>query len=164
MNFDTLRVYSRAGVISVSAPDWYHEANLLSEQEHLDWHKAIGRVLGAEHQSLTVEPVPPAYIEINFWRSPAWGSFVVIETPLEFIEHVLVPDPADWLLFMTTHLVPLQAAVGQMAIAAQLERLTNAVIAFGRHGSGEHIDRESGRSGIDARRDAGRTNRMQRAR
>ena len=156
MTHETLRLYSRAGFISVPAPAWYHEANRLSEQEHLDWHRAVGRVLGAEHQALTDEPVPPAYLEINFWLSPAWGCFVVIETPLDLIEHVLVPDPADWLPFMSTYLVPLQAAIGQMAVAAQLDRLTNAVIAFGRHGSGEHIDRESGRSGIDARRDAER--------
>ena len=76
------------------------------------------------------------------------------------IEQVLVPDPADWLRFMSAHLVPLVAAAAQMETAHQLERLTNAVIAWVRHGEGDHIDRYSGQSQIDKERDAARQARL----
>ncbi len=134
MIFDPLRLYHLGHLQSVPVPDWYAEAGRLSEQTHLDWHKALDRVLGAAHMTL-------------------------MDEPLELVEQVLIHDPADWLPFLTTYLVPITGTVAHAALVDKVNRLGNAVIAFSRHGSGEHVDRESGRSGIDARRDAERTKR-----
>jgi hypothetical protein len=161
MIFDTLRLYHLGHLQSVPVPDWYEEAGRLSEQSHLDWHKALDRVLGTAHMTLMDEPLAPTWLEVRCWFSATCGIFVVIETPLELVEQVLIHDPADWLPFLTTYLVPITGAVAQAALVDKVNRLGNAVIAFSRHGSGEHVDRESGRSGIDARRDAERTKRVQ---
>jgi hypothetical protein len=157
MIFDTLRLFHLGHLQSVPAPDWYEEAGRLSEQSHLDWHKALDRVLGTAHMTLMDEPLAPTWLEVRCWFSATCGIFVVIETPLELVEQVLIHDPADWLPFMSTYLVPIAGAVAQAALGDKVNRLGNAVIALSRHGSGEHVDPESGRSGIDARRDAERT-------
>jgi hypothetical protein len=156
MIIDTLRLYDHGQLHSVPVPDWYEEAGRLSEKTHLDWHKALDRVLGATHMTLMDEPLAPTWLEVRCWFSVTCGIFVVIETPLELVEQVLIHDPADWLPFLTTYLVPITGAVAQAALVDKVDRLGNAVIAFSRHGSGEHVDRESGRSGIDTKRDAER--------
>ena len=70
------------------------------------------------------------------------------------IEQVLVRDPADWLPFMSAHLTPLLAAVAQADTASQLKRIANALISYGRHGRGDHVDRWTGLSCIDEMREA----------
>jgi hypothetical protein len=155
MMFDTLRLYDHGQLHSMPVPDWYRQAERLSE-EGLDWHKAFDRVLGAEHMSLMDEPLAPTWLEIRCWFSATHGIFVMIETPLALVEQVLIPDPGDWLPFLTAHLVPLMGAIGQASLIGKLDRLGNALIAFARHGGGEHVDRESGTSRIDLRRDGDR--------
>ena len=150
---ETLRVFAAQRFTSMPIPPWLSEAIRLSCDEQLDWAKALSRMLDTEQQGLTVEPMGAAGIEINFWRSPLYGVYVEIETPLALIEQVLIPDDADWLPFMSAHLTPLLAAISQMQIASEIERLTNGVIAFARHGEGDHIDRSTGRSRTDMRRD-----------
>ena len=69
------------------------------------------------------------------------------------IEEVSVPHDADWLPFLSTYLVPVASAMLQADTAYLLQRIGNTLIAWGRHGQGEHIDRFSGESHIDERRD-----------
>ena len=59
MIFDTLRLYHLGHLQSVPVPDWYEGAGRLSEQSHLDWHKALDRVLGTAHMTLMDEPLAP---------------------------------------------------------------------------------------------------------
>lgn len=151
---DTIRLYQGGRFTSIPLPAWFLEAVSISSTEKLDWHRVVSRVLDAEHQGLTMEPTGPAGLEISFWPSAQQGIYVEIDTELGLVEQVLIPRPADWLPFMSAHLTPLLAAVGHVAVAAQLERIANALIAFGRHEHGEHIDRSTGRSRIDETRDA----------
>ena len=50
---------------------------------------------------------------------------------------------------MQAYLTPLLAAFSQMETANQLQRLTNAAIAFMRHGEASHIEGYRGLSQID---------------
>jgi hypothetical protein len=161
MIFDTLRLYHLGRLQSVPAPEWYEEARQLNERTHLDWHKAFDEVLGTEHMTLMDGPLAPTWIEVRCWFSSTQGIFVIIETPLEIIEQVLILDAADWLPFLTTYLMPITGVVAQAALVDKVNRLGNAVIAFSRHGSGDHVDAENGESLIDRRRRAERRKRAE---
>lgn len=65
---------------------------------------------------------------------------------------VWIQDDADWPAFYTNHVLPFISAHCQAALVGEIERLANAVIAFARHGSGEHVDRFDGKSHIDLER------------
>ena len=94
-----------------------------------------------------------AWLEILFWPSPHVGIFVLIETPLGFIEQVLVAKRSDWLPFLTSHLTPLIAASTQSAAVELQRKIANAMIAYARHGEGCHVDRETGLGRIDLDKD-----------
>ena len=153
MNHPTLRVLADGTFHDVPAPDWYSEACRLCEEDRLDWHRALDRVLDCDGITLTEEGMDGVWLEILFWSSPQVGIFVSIETPLGFIEQVLVPKRSDWLPFLTTYLAPLIAASTQ-SVAVELHRkIANAMIAYARHGEGRHVDRETGLSRIDLDKD-----------
>jgi hypothetical protein len=150
---DTIRQFRDGRFTNILLPNWLEKAGQLTSEQKLDWHHAVTRVLEAEHQGLTVEPTGPVGIAINFWRSSKFGTYVEIDSELDFIEQVLIPDLADWLPFMSAYLTPMLAAAAQAATAAQLERVANTLISFGRHEHGQHIDRWTGRSQVDEARD-----------
>ena len=135
-------------------PEWFEQAVHISSSERVGWQHAVSRAFGAEHQGLTVDATGPIGLDISFWQSPRHGVYVEIDSGLDMIEQVLIPELTDWLPFMSAHLVPLVSAAVQMETAHQIDRLTNAVIAWARHGEGDHIDRCNGRSRIDEERDA----------
>lgn len=153
MTIETILVYEAGRFTSIPLPDWFERAVAICSGERLDWHKAVSKAIGAEHQGFTVEPTGQAGIEIGFWYSMQNGVYVEIDTVLGNVEQVLIIDPADWLPFVSAHLTPLLAAVSQAETARQLERVANALISFGRHEHGEHIDRNTGRSRIDQKRE-----------
>lgn len=153
MTIETVRVYEPGRFSSIPLPDWLSRAIAISSSERLDWHRAVSNAIGAEHQGLTVEPTGSAGIEIGFWYSLQHGVYVEIDTVLGNVEQVLIADHADWLPFMSAHLTPLLAAVSQAETARQLDRIASALISFGRHEHGEHIDRWTGRSRIDEKRE-----------
>jgi len=154
MTLDTLRVYQNGTLHDQPVPGWYTEACRLSDEESFGWHRALGRVLDCEAMFLTDDGCHGGWIEIYYWPTWSYGFFVQIETPFSLIEHVLIPDMPDWLPFLTRYLSPLLGIAAQSAQAEMQRRLANAVIAHARHGSGEHVDRWSGASSIDIRRDA----------
>ena len=154
MTDETIRLFEAGRFSSIAFPDWLERAARISSDEKLGWERAISRVLETEHQGFTIEPTGPIGLEISFWHSTEHGVYVEIETAIGLVEQVLVRDPNEWLPFMSAHLTPLLAAIAQAATAQQLERLTNSLIAFARHGAGEHIQRGTGQSRIDEKRDA----------
>ena len=153
MSFDRMRLYDAGHFHDMELPDWYDEAVRLSETERVDWHRAIERVLDCEHRLLTEDGLLGGAIEIRFWPSDIHGIFVIIETPLSLVEQVVIPNPADWLPFLSRHLAPLIAASNQSAMIALHDKIANAFIAWARHGEGDHVDRETGQSRIDLKRD-----------
>jgi len=163
MCFDTLRVYDAGHLYDVALPDWYHEANRLCEQEGVNWHHAFTRVLDCYSVPLTDDGCEGGWIEVRFWPSARVGTFVLIDTEAGIIEQVLVPNPADWLPFLTQHITPLISAAAQAASSAQQRKLTRAFIAWARHGEGRHIERETGHSEIDLDQDRRRTVRYREA-
>jgi len=156
MMFEKLRVYDGGDFHEVELPDWYHEAERISEEERFDWHRAFDRVLDCEHRQLTDDGMPGGWIEVRFWPSPTQGIFVIFETPLCLVEQVVIPNPTDWLPFLTHHITPLIAAAAQSALAETQARMASALIAYARHGKGSHVDRESGQSRIDLNEDRNR--------
>ena len=154
MTDETIRLYENGRFTNIPVPDWLERAVAISSNERLDWQNSVSRALGVDHQGLTIDQTGPVSLDISFWHSRPHGVYVEIDSGLEMIEQVLVRDPADWLPFMSAHLTPLLAAAAQAEAAHQIGRLTNAVIAWARHGEGAHVDRCTGRSGIDEDRDA----------
>lgn len=156
MIFDTLRVFADGRFHDTELPDWYHEAERLSEKERIDFHRAFERVLDCEYTLLTEDGMLGGTIEIRFWPSKMQGIFVLIETPLAFVEQIVVPNPADWLPFLSRYLAPLIAVSSQSAMIALHGKIGNAFIAWARHGEGSHVDRETGLSRIDLDNDRDR--------
>ena len=156
MMFDRIRVYDAGRFHDVDLPDWYHEANRLSETEHVDWHRAFERVLDCEYTLLTEEGQLGAGLEIRFWPSEMQGILVLIETPLAIVEQVVILNPTDWLPFLTRYLAPLIATSTQSALLQMQGRIANTLIAWARHGEGSHVDRETGLSQIDLDNDRNR--------
>lgn len=149
MIFDRLRLYDTGRFHDTELPDWYHEAERLSQTDRIEWHRALERVLDCEYTLLTEEGTVGAGLEIRFWPSEMQGILVLIETPLGLVEQVVILNPTDWLPFLTKYLAPLMASSAQFASATMLARIGNALIARARHGDGSHMDRETGESRID---------------
>ena len=156
MMFEKLRVYEAGDFHEVDLPDWYHEAERISEEERFDWHRAFDRVLDCENTLLTEEGLVRGGVEVRFWPSRTHGIFVIFETPLGLVEQVVIPNPTDWLPFLTHHITPHIAAAAQSALVETQARMANALIAYARHGKGNHVDRESGESRIDLNDDRNR--------
>ena len=156
MSFDRMRLYDAGRFHDAELPAWYREAVRLSETERVDWHRALERVLDCEHTLLTEEGLLGGSIEIRFWPSEIHGIFVLIETPLSFVEQIVVLNPADWLPFLARYLAPIIAVSNQSAMIALHGKIGNALIAWARHGEGSHVDRETGLSRIDLDNDRDR--------
>ena len=156
MTFDRLRVYENDRFHDIVLPNWYREALRLSETERVDFHRALERVLDCEHSLLTEDGMLGGVIEIRFWPSEIHGIFVLIETPLAFVEQIIVPNPADWLPLLSRYLAPLISTANQSAMFSLHGKLGNAFIAWARHGEGSHVDRETGLSRIDLDNDRDR--------
>lgn len=156
MSYDRLRLYDAGRFYDTPLPDWYHEANRLTERERVDWHRALERVLDCEHTLLTEEGLLSAGLEIRFWPSETKGILVLIETPLAIVEQVVILNMTDWLPFLSTYLAPLMATSTQSATLQMQGRIANALIAWARHGEGTHVDRETGLSRIDLDNDRDR--------
>ena len=153
MFYDKLRVYEGGQFFDMDLPDWYLEAERLSETEHMDYYRAFEQVLDCDYRPLTEEDMISYGLEIRVWPSQRCGVFVLIETPLLLVEQIVVPNPVDWLTFLSTYLAPLMTASSQSALVAVQGKMTNAFISWGRHGDGSHIDRKTGLSRIDMEND-----------
>ena len=152
MSDETIRVYTSGNFTSEPVPGWYREAMRLCEGGG-DWHKALSRVLDVESNCFPAATLEQAAAEVIFWRSRHHGAYVEISNVLGLIEEVSIPDDADWLPFVSTYLVPVASAIVQADMAYLLERVGNTLVAWGRHGQGDHINRTTGHSHIDERRD-----------
>ena len=156
MIFDRLRLYDAGRFHDTELPDWYHEAERLSQTDRIEWHRALERVLDCEYTLLTEEGTVGAGLEIRFWPSEMQGILVLIETPLGLVEQVVILNPTDWLPFLSTYLAPLIATSTRSAMLQMQGRIANALIAWARHGEGSHVDRETGLSRIDLDNDRDR--------
>lgn len=148
MSYGSMRIYHTGYFNDTDLPDWYQEAKRISMAEHRDFHYALEIALSCEYIQLTEEGSTGSTIEVRFWPS-AHGIFVLIETPLGFVDQIIIPNPADWLPFLSRYLTPLIMASNQSAMFAAQAKMGNAFIAWARHGEGGHVDRESGYSQID---------------
>jgi len=156
MMFDRMRVYDAACFHDVDLPDWYREAERLSQTERIDWHCALERVLDCEYTLLTEDGTASTGLEIRFWPSEMNGILVLIEDPLGLVEQVVILNPTDWLPFLTRYLAPLIATSTQSAVLQMQSKIANTLIAWARHGEGSHVDRETGLSRIDLDNDRNR--------
>jgi hypothetical protein len=151
-----MRVFDAGRFHDMDLPDWYHEAKRLSQTEHMDWHCALERVLDCEYTLLTEEDLVSAGLEIRFWPSEMNGILVLIEEPLGLVEQVVILNPTDWLPFLSRYLAPLIATSMQSAVLQMQGRIANTLIAWARHGKGNHVDRETGLSKTDLDNDRDR--------
>ena len=150
--FKTLRVYISGRFEDVPLPDWYREAEQIADNEMLDWEDAISRALGADSIPMTHD-AEDGWLAVRFWQAPGTGFLVNIQNPMGTIEMVWIPEPTDWMPFISAHIAPLIVADAQATIADTLWILKNAAIAFFRHGEGDHVSRQDGLSRIDISKD-----------
>jgi hypothetical protein len=117
-----------------------------------DWHKALSRVLGTDHDQYA-EPLGEVGIEICVWRSAGLGAYVETGDCLRSWDGVWVPASIDWWPFQVQYLLQLVASASNLAIADRLNRIGNVLIAYARHGERSPIDDDTGQPWIDVRRD-----------
>jgi hypothetical protein len=142
MTDQTVTVYRAGSFSTEAAPPWMSAVHA-TEQEIENWDAALDRVLGKCVSRAAVEGIAWPVAEVVARRTPDGGYFVDMIAEEFSHAQVWIPDPADWLPFQV----------------GSLDRLTNALIAFARHGEGRHIDRLTGESRIDEREDAERRQR-----
>ena len=152
----------RPGGFTTWLPDWYHEAERLSEAERIDWDRAFERVLDCEYTLLTEDAM------LGSDRGPVLaerctGFFVLIETPLASSSRSSVPNPTDWLPFLTTTLTPLIAAGADRHARCKARSACERLHRLGAPWRRSHVDRETGLSRIDLDNDRDRR-RVERAR
>ena len=134
------------------APAWLLEA-LDVAKGGLHWHKALSQVLETEGCPFGAEALEGSAIEIMLWRSKTLGVYVEIRDCVAYWDDIWVPRAGDWWPFQAGYLLPFITSAGNLAVAHELKRIGNALIAYGRYGEGKHITRDYGEAAYDLRRD-----------
>ena len=157
MMFDRMRVYDAGRFHDAELPDWYREAQSLSQTERIDWHCALERVLDCEYTLLTEDGTASTGLEIRFWPSeierhprPDRGP----PRPRRAGRH---PEP-DRLAAVPLEIprTPDRNLRRRVPCSQMQGKIANALIAWARHGEGSHVDRETGLSRIDLDNDRDR--------
>ncbi|PWS34380.1 hypothetical protein DFH01_25525 [Falsiroseomonas bella] len=154
----------RAGVFSTEPHPPWMEAVHAAEVEREDYDAALDLVLGQRTSHTAVNGVAWPAAEVITRRTPDGGYFVDMMAEEYSHAEVWIPDPADWLPFHVGYVEPFLMTHATIRRNDCLDRLTNALIAFARHGEGRHIDRLTGESRIDEREDEERRKRSAAAR
>ncbi len=158
MTDQTIIVYRAGSFSTEAAPPWMAALHAV-EQEIENWDSALDHVLGKCVSRVAVEGVAWPVAEVVARRTPDGGYFVDMMAEEFSHAEVWIPDLADWLPFQVSYVEPFLLARATIQRNQVLDRLTNALIAFARHGEGRHIDRLTGESRIDEREDAERRQR-----
>jgi hypothetical protein len=155
---NTITVY-RAGTFTAEPqPPWMKSVRAATNKME-DWDKALERVLGERVAHTAVEGSAWAEAEVAVRRTPGGGYFIDIMAAEFTHAEIWIPDPCDWLPFNASYVDPFLLARATIRQNECLDRLTNALIAFARHGEGMHINRMTGESRIDEREDLERRKR-----
>jgi hypothetical protein len=152
MPVETITVFRSGAFATEPAPDWLRRLNALAD-ESSDWDAAAREVLGASDIVAEIQDHLGVAVQVHEWRTPDGGRYVEFSDVSRSIAEVWIPDPADWIPFHIGHIAPFLRAYAEMAIAGQLDRIGNCLIAFARHGEGQHVNRACGRSQIDLNHD-----------
>ena len=148
----TITVYRAGTFTSETAPPWFPE--LLAAAEELgDWDKAIHKVLVMQATHTAITDGACHYGRVTAWHTPGGGMYVEMDSGDRGHADLWLPDTADWLPFSSAHVEPFLQTRAAFQQTFATERLANALIAFIRHGEGEHIDRVTGDSRIDQQED-----------
>jgi hypothetical protein len=158
MTEQTVTVYRAGSFSTEAAPPWMSAVHA-TEQEIENWDAALDRVLGKCVSRAAVQGIAWPVAEVVARRTPDGGYFVDMMAEEFSHAEVWIPDLADWLPFQVGYVEPFLMARATIQRNHSLDRLTNALIAFARHGEGRHIDRLTGESRIDEREDAERRQR-----
>jgi hypothetical protein len=162
MPVETITVLRSGIFASEPAPDWLRRLNALADENN-DWDAAAHEVLGDSDLVAEVQDHLSVAVQVHEWRTPENGRYVEFSDVLRIVAEVWIPDPADWIPFYTSHIAPFLRAHAEMATAGQLDRIGNCLIAFARHGEGQHVNRDCGRSQIDLNHDRDLIRRANRA-
>ena len=163
MTVEAITVFRAGAFTTEPAPDWLQRVKAIAEGETHDWYRAIGKVLGDDGSVTEIQDHGGVAVQVNEWPTPGDGRYIEFSDVLRVIAEVWIPDPADWIPFYSGHIIPFLRAHAEMATAGQLDRIGNCLIAFARHGEGQHIKRDCGRSQIDINHDRDLMRRASRA-
>jgi hypothetical protein len=91
--------------------------------------------------------------DVSVWRLESDRGWIATFSNAMLVLYVHAQTDADYLDLLTTR-VPAFISLGEdRPIASSLSDIRNAIFSWARHGQGEHIDRDTGESNIDRRRD-----------
>jgi hypothetical protein len=149
----------RAGAFSTEPCPAWMDAVHATGAELEDYDAALDRVLGKRISHTAVNGIAWPEAEVITRRTREGGYFVDMMAGEYSHAEVWIPDPADWLPFHVGYVGPFLMMHATIRRNDCLDRLTNALIAFARHGEGRHINRLTGESQIDQRDDEERRKR-----
>jgi hypothetical protein len=152
MTVDTITVFREGAFAVEPAPEWLQRLNARARELN-DWDAAAAEVLGPCDNVAEIQDHLAVAVQVNEWATPGDGRYVEFSDVCRVIAAVWIPGPADWIPFYTRHIVPFLSAHAEMATAGQLDRIGNCLIAFARHGEGQHVNRDCGRSQHDVNHD-----------
>ncbi len=152
MTDETMMVY-RAGTFTTEpAPLWMMEIHAAAAP-HNNWDDALTKVLGNPVSSTKIEEQDWIDGCVMAWRTPGGGFYVEMIGGEQLHADVWLPDPVDWLPFNAAYGEPFLQTRAAIRQISALDRLTNALVSYMRHGQGRHIDRGTGESRIDQQED-----------
>ena len=157
---NTITMFHAGRFTTEAAPSW-----LIAIRERrskpVDWDQAARAVLRYSISQVTIghEDFPSG--AMRAYPTPGGGRYVELSEREGTFAEIWVAEATDWLPFNSAYIEPFLLTRATIHQADRTERLGNALIAFGRHGEGQHIDRDNGESRIDHREDWERQKREQ---
>lgn len=146
---DPMIIAYRAGTFTREpTPTWMLQVTSLAASLN-DWDEAVGQVLRKHAGHITIEEHGWYDASFNAWHTPDGGYYVELGGNDLVHAEVWLPDSTDWLPFNASYVEPFLRTRAAIRQIAAIDRLTNTIISYARHGAGKHIDRATGESRID---------------
>jgi hypothetical protein len=149
MPIETTTVFRAGAFTTEPAPDWLRQAHELASDGRTNWEEALTAAIGSTPSIASLGE--HASVQVSDWTVPGGGRYVEFWDVCGLVAEVWVADRAEWIAFYSAHVTPFLHTYAQIEIADQLERISTCLIAWARHGGGDHIDHFTGRSRIDRR-------------
>lgn len=149
MTVHPITVYRAGTFFTAAEPAWRTAAREFGTPFDRDWPDAVSDELNAESKRVTVRSNEIREAAVTWWHLRDGGHYAEFECQYQHVDAVLVPDGPDWLPFHVTFVLPFLQGHATIGLAHRQQEIANVLIARGRHGKGEHIDKISGTSKFD---------------
>lgn len=149
MTAHSITVYRVGTFFTAAEPAWRTAAREFGTPFDSQWCDVVSEELDLEGNRTTVRSNNIREAAVTWWHLRDGGRYVEFECQYQHVDAVLVPDAPDWLPFHITFVLPFLQGYATIGLAHRQQQIANVLIARGRHGKGEHIDKITGASKID---------------